>query len=152
MTAERGLILTPEPGGWLVVDASIVAKWFFEEEHSRQALALTRVPDVLLAPDLLISEVASVFVKKARRGEMRSSSADEALEVIDLFVTLRRAEQLFWPAIRAALEYGRSLYDSLYVALALAEGCRFVTADQRLYNALLPRLGDTMLWIEDVPA
>ena len=30
----------------------------------------------------------------------------------------------------------RDAYDSLYLALALREGCPFVTADQKLVNAL----------------
>jgi predicted nucleic acid-binding protein len=31
---------------------------------------------------------------------------------------------------------GRTVYDSLYIALSMHEGCRFVTADERLVNGL----------------
>jgi predicted nucleic acid-binding protein len=51
-----------------------------------------------------------------------------------------------------AHQYIRSVYDALYVALALQEGCQLVTADGRLYNALRPVLPDTMLWVGDLPA
>jgi predicted nucleic acid-binding protein len=39
-------------------------------------------------------------------------------------------------AIGVALATSRSVYDSHYVALAMHEGCRFVTADERLVNGL----------------
>ena len=39
-------------------------------------------------------------------------------------------------AIEVALATGRTVYDSLYIALAMNEGCRFVTADERLVNGL----------------
>ncbi len=46
--------------------------------------------------------------------------------------------------------FDRSIYDSLYVALALRERCKLVTADRRLYNALSLAFSDTMLWVEDI--
>jgi len=39
-------------------------------------------------------------------------------------------------ALAIALETQRTVCDALYLALADAEGCRFVTADERLVNAL----------------
>ena len=39
-------------------------------------------------------------------------------------------------AVGIALATGRTVYDSLYVAFAADEGCQFVTADERLVNAL----------------
>jgi predicted nucleic acid-binding protein len=35
-----------------------------------------------------------------------------------------------------ALVYECSVYDSLNLALAVSQNCRFVTADERLFNAL----------------
>lgn len=32
--------------------------------------------------------------------------------------------------------YQRTVYDCLYLALAVREGCQMVTADERLYNRL----------------
>lgn len=45
-------------------------------------------------------------------------------------------------AIEIALATAALGYDSLYIALAMHEGCRFVTADERLVNGL----GGTPLW------
>ncbi len=63
----------------------------------------------------------------------------------------RTTKHLTTQACGLALDHDRSVYDALYVALAVDEGCQLVTADRRLYNALAPHLPETMLWIEDVP-
>jgi predicted nucleic acid-binding protein len=39
-------------------------------------------------------------------------------------------------AVAIALNYDRSAYDSLYVALAVATESTFISADERLVNAL----------------
>jgi predicted nucleic acid-binding protein len=40
------------------------------------------------------------------------------------------------PALSIALKHGRSLYDCLYIALALHSSAQLVTADEKLANAL----------------
>ena len=54
-----------------------------------------------------------------------------------------------WPVAQGS---GRTFYDSLYLALAMSNGCPLVTADLRFFNAIK----DTpwarhCLWVEDVP-
>jgi predicted nucleic acid-binding protein len=39
---------------------------------------------------------------------------------------------LLEPAYDIALSSGRTVYDSVYLALAVAVGCKLVTADQKL--------------------
>ena len=50
-----------------------------------------------------------------------------------------------------AVTYRRSVYDSLYLALSLRSNCRFVTADERLVNAVgtaLPNVISLQNWPE----
>lgn len=39
-------------------------------------------------------------------------------------------------AYTIALQYGRSVYDAMYLALAIQQNTRLITADGRLFNAL----------------
>ena len=65
----------------------------------------------------------------------------EADQIADAFVSACPMEivpshGLVRSALNAATQYGRSVYDSLYVALAIQESCQVVTADEHLANAL----------------
>jgi predicted nucleic acid-binding protein len=136
---------------WLVVDASVAAKWFVQEEHSARSRGLITSGAILLAPDLIVPEVGNVFLKKVRQGTMSLSAFAEAVDAIDLFLTLIPSGRVFFGALTLAFEHGRSFYDSLYVTLAMEEGCQLVTADERLYNALRTALPDNLLWVGDLP-
>jgi predicted nucleic acid-binding protein len=96
--------------------------------------------------------LSNALLKKARRREIPEELVRESIqETVDV-VTLRESRRLLPEALDIAFRYQRSIYDSVYVALALQEGCPLVTADRRLYDALAPELADVLLWVEDVPA
>ena len=60
----------------------------------------------------------------------------------------RPAEKLLPSAYLLAAKYDRTVYDSLYLALAVASDTQMATADQRLVNALANTdLAAHMLWI-----
>ena len=55
-------------------------------------------------------------------------------------------------ALQLAVETGRTVYDALYLALAVAEDCTLVTADERFANALQGTPHATRVrWIGAVP-
>lgn len=55
-------------------------------------------------------------------------------------------------ALDVAISLGHSLYDCLYLALALARGCPVVTADRRFHDAVSRSVwADRIVWIEDAP-
>ena len=65
-------------------------------------------------------------------------------------LTVHPSAPLFEAALEIAMRTGRTVYDSQYVALAVQIGCRLVTADEKLYNALKDGpLGTNILWVED---
>ncbi len=53
---------------------------------------------------------------------------------VPLAVTPSR--DLMEAALEIALAHGRTVYDAIYVALAVARDCALVTADERLVRAL----------------
>ncbi len=114
-----------------VIDASVAVKWVVAEEGTDQAVSLLSGRS-LSAPDLLVAECANILWKKVRLSEL---TAQEAMLAARL---LQQAEIELHP-MRALLERGTELaialdhpaYDCLYLALALANDWRFVTADIR---------------------
>ena len=120
----------------LVIDASIAIKWVIEEEGTSQALTLRRTAR-LLAPELLVAECANILWKKARRNEL---SREEALLAARLLQTaaieLVPTRSLLAAATRIAIELDHPAYDCLYLALAIENDCRFVTADERFLRKL----------------
>ena len=133
-----------------VIDASVAAKWFFEEEHSIEARSLLDGELQHVAPDFILTEFANTAVKHVRRRDVSADYARSASARLPTMLLLHQTSPLVSLALQLALTFDRSVYDSLYVALALRRSCQLVTADRRLYNALSPTFSDTMLWIEDL--
>jgi predicted nucleic acid-binding protein len=127
-------------------------KWVVAEENSDRAAALAGLDDSeLVAPDSLIIEAANALATKVRRGEVVLEQLHENLQIILAYIEIIRSSPLIEDAANLAISYGRSVYDCLYLALAVREGCQLVTADERFYNALNPAFAPQLLWIGDVP-
>jgi predicted nucleic acid-binding protein len=120
-----------------VIDASVAVKWFFPEEHSEECRKLLSTANELLVPDHLWSEVGNVIWKRFRRDEI---SAEEALEtvtdILQMPVVEISSHGLLTLAVEIAVAVGITVYDALYLALALSRGCLLTTADQKLINQL----------------
>ncbi len=119
-----------------VIDASIALKWLVEEIGTPDALVL-RQRARLIAPELLLAECANILWKKVRRDEL---SKDEAILAARLLqaadIELVSTRSLLESATAIAVELDHPAYDGMYIALAAASGCRFVTADDRLLRKL----------------
>jgi len=126
-----------------VVDSSVVVKWFFPEPSRPEALRLLQLyrdaKIVLLAPSLLITEVCNVCCKKVRRGSATASVAKTAYRFLETFSPVLVEERgLMHEAMTLALTTGQSIYDCLYLTLALRRGCDLITADQKFHAAVRP--------------
>ena len=118
-----------------VVDASVAAKWVFDEPGTAQALKLRR--HVLYVPDLLIAECANIVWKKVSLGGLTEPEAALAVGLlaradIELVPTRRLARR----AVDLAILLDHSAYDCMYLALAETAKRPFVTADARLLRKL----------------
>lgn len=125
----------------IVVDASVVAKWILEEPGSDFATAILSAVEheqlALLAPETLAAEIANLLWKAVWQDRMRAADAEERYAAFTrVCPPLVRDSQLAGAALELAIRYQRSVYDCLYVALAEQAPCQFVTADEKLYNAL----------------
>ena len=134
----------------IVIDASVAAKWFLDEPHSTEALdILKKVLDdelSLLAPDHIYAEIGNTLWKRTNAGTIVVSDAQDFIsDFLRIKITLVSTADLLSDAYHLAIKYKRSVYDSLYLALSQREQCQFVTADEKLVNAVGPALSNVVL-------
>ena len=131
-----------------VVDASVAAKWFLPaagEPHTEQSLRLLRdytsASLGMIVPDLFWPEVGNILWKASRRhGRMSLRSAETAIvEMGKLTIPTFSSMPLLSDAFAIAAAFDRTVYDAVYVALAVSAGAPLLTADERLANALAAR-------------
>jgi predicted nucleic acid-binding protein len=116
----------------IVVDSSVVAKFFFHEDGSERARTALTSGAFVVAPALLLTELASIAVKKVRLGASTLERARSAMwSVGDLVDDLAPIEGLANRAFQLAADTGCSAYDTTYYALAERLGVPFLTADDR---------------------
>ena len=123
----------------LVLDCSVAAKWVLPEPGRAPALRLLEQYESgeisLIAPDLLLAEFASLLAKRHRRKEISAEQAAQAFHLmtqcaprlLDMRPRLTRALDL-------SLQHRLSLWDCVYLALAIEHDCPFLTADRRLFR------------------
>lgn len=136
-----------------VVDASVAAKWYRREHYTPQAEGLLGAGIQLHVPDLFFAEMGNVVWKWARRGEQSTEDGSLVLaELAEMPLSVHDSRTLLDQAFRLAHGHGRTLYDSLYLALALHLETRLVTADERFRNAFQDGpLTGAIVWIGDLP-
>lgn len=136
----------------LIIDASVAAKWFVEEEHSGAALSALKEGNQLHAPDFLFLEMDSIIGKWIRRSVINHLEGIELRDALRLYPIQRHPFISFLdPAFTISSRTGQSVYDCLYVALAVLLKGKMLTADRKLYDGL--RSGPFkkhLIWIEDI--
>ena len=120
-----------------VVDASIVIKWFVPEVHSDAARRLLEYSHQYVAPDLLFAETTNTIWKKVRRSELSSRERRRMVaDVGRVAVETVPCRALAAEAYALAIASGRTVYDAMYLALALRLDTRMITADECLASAV----------------
>jgi predicted nucleic acid-binding protein len=125
----------------IVVDSSVVAKWFIPESDSPKAKAMVldsaRAGTNLIVLDLAFAEVTNVLWKKFRQKLMTADQVRDSLaEMQTAPLEVTPVTRLLPTALEIAMKYDRAVYDALFVSLAQNLALRAVTADERLYNAV----------------
>jgi len=124
-----------------IVDSNVVAKWLLPEAQSDRARALLNSSYRLRAPDLILPELTSVLWKRVTRGELTTRESEELLRTfldrhLDVTVRLLPSGLVIKRALQIAIAERRSVYDCIYVALAVQAQCVLVTADDRFARAI----------------
>ena len=106
----------------VVVDASVVVKWFIEEKHSDKALELRdryiNLEIELLAPELLPYEVLNAlrYSKLFTSQEMKNIAQAINLYGFKLYPLIGELAEL---TIEVAYANNLTIYDASYLALAI---------------------------------
>jgi predicted nucleic acid-binding protein len=122
----------------IVVDASVIIKWFVQENQTEQALILRqdylRGALSLACPDLMQYEVINALRYKPSLGEEGLKEVASLLEKYNFLSYSLLADNLAEPAIEVSLRYGLTIYDASYVALGILLDSIVYTADIKLVN------------------
>lgn len=117
----------------MVIDASVLAAAFFNEDRSVEARQYLQGSPRLQAPELIRIEIASIAAKKIWKHESSHEAGIRAVIAIDEFVSrIVPTQSLAVRALELAASHRFSAYDATYLALAQAEGVAMVTFDDKL--------------------
>lgn len=135
-----------------VVDSSVVLKWFLREPYDREACTLLGGSTAIDAPTLMPIEVTNILAKRAATEIISIKYAREARATLDSAgITLHETRRHLDAAFDLAVDLGQSVYDCVFLALALSLGCRLVTADERFLRKLRTTdLADRVVWVADI--
>lgn len=139
-----------------VIDASVAVKWYVPEVHEEAAarlLARRSTRDLAFhVPDLFFPEFGSILWKKVRTSELEAGTATDIVgAMLRVPKVVHATEALLPSAMAIALDSGRTVSDSVYLALAAYLDCELVTADRRLVRGLANApWAPSLRWIEDV--
>jgi len=132
----------------LVLDASVAIKWAMplarEPLTDESVRLLKRYIDAeieFIVPDVFWAEIGNVLWKGTRQRRWPQNDAQSVADDMRArdFPTVP-SRTLLPEALRIAFAYDRSTYDCLYIALAVESKTEFITADERLANAVAAHL------------
>jgi predicted nucleic acid-binding protein len=132
----------------VILDPSVAAKWFLPDaretlvDEARQTFADTRNGKTRIAvPDLFWVEMGGLLSKAVRVNRTRAPEARRALSTLggvpsSTFPT----KPLLASAFAIATKFQRTVYDGIYLALAISSGSPPIAADEKLVIALAAEL------------
>jgi predicted nucleic acid-binding protein len=127
-----------------VLDASVAAKWMLPAKGELLRAEAFRLLDAyeasevnLFVPDIFWPECGNILWKAVRQRRIARSDAELAiLLMLQRKIPTIASTELLVTATSIAFNFGRSVYDSLYVALAAQTKKELITADEKLANAM----------------
>jgi len=126
----------------IILDSSVIAKWFFPEESGQLALKIkddftTNVTSIS-APLLLYWEINNLLKTATKRSRITAKSAVSVYEAfLKLNFIVYSSEELMAKTLKIAIRFDISSYDASYVALAEYLQKPFFTADQKLLSKVI---------------
>ena len=121
----------------IVLDASVVVKWFTQEEGRDKAIILrdkfVNREINILCPDLILYELSNALRYNPNFDVDDVKLAINSILEMDLNIIVPLSSTIN-RAIELSFEKDITLYDAFYIALAFDLDFVFITADKKLYN------------------
>lgn len=133
----------------LVLDASVIVKWFSDEEYTDIALAIM---DKFLRGtlDIFVPELMFYEVSNAVRYNKAFSEEDRIQIVEDLFSIgfniLTSNKEILSMAMKLAVDTDTPIYDNVYLAVGRLKNCHLITTDKEYVKKIN---SDDVLFISD---
>ncbi len=124
----------------LVPDRSVTMAWVFPDEanESTDALRESLVKDSAVVPALWPIEVGNVLLVATRRGRITEDDwprIRDDLEALPIEIDPESCNRVLDTVLPIANEHELSVYDAMYLELALRLGLPLATLDQKLITA-----------------
>lgn len=116
----------------VVIDATVVLKWFLPELDDQAALALLDRELRFHAPEILSVQVGQALVRRVKSGHLTAEMANRIVDAIPrLPLHWTASDSLAPAAMRIVQASPRTYPDALYFALAARLDAPVVSADRR---------------------
>jgi predicted nucleic acid-binding protein len=138
----------------IVIDASVVLKWFLaDEEYSQSALALldkyVSFELEIVASSLLEYEVLNGLFIAKKRGRIEQEKVMMAVEgFLSLEIEQKNISSIYQKVMHFSEAYNLTVYDASYLGVADEEGIELVTADRTLFSKVKKNL-KWIKWLGD---
>jgi len=119
----------------LVVDASAVAGWLLPDEGGADPATLLVEAEPIAAPWLLWAELRNILVVNERRGRIPPGIVELAVEAVEGLGIALDTTPSGPGVLDLSRRHGLTVYDALYLELALRARGRLATLDAALRRA-----------------
>lgn len=117
----------------LVLDASAVVRIIEGSSESVVLHEALQAADLVIAPELMLTEVANALWRLQRAGQLDAASLQPLLARAAALVDHIEPDRTLQPeALALATHLNHPVYDCLYLVLARREVATLLTADQKL--------------------
>ncbi|MBN2072784.1 MAG: type II toxin-antitoxin system VapC family toxin [Actinobacteria bacterium] len=123
----------------VVIDTSVMVKWFFKDNEKNTAAAGLILEKHLndgigiISPEIAIFELANVVKGKLNPEENRSIGEEIIDKIFSLGIIFYINKKILKNAFNIAVDTGETVYDCIFIATAEYFGIKMVTDDNRLF-------------------
>ncbi|WP_230312596.1 type II toxin-antitoxin system VapC family toxin [Paracoccus lichenicola] len=119
----------------LVLDASALVGWVMPDERGINLPELAALHADIVAPWLLWAELRNILIVNERRGRIPPGTAEQIIDAVEALGIVLDIEPAGAVVLDLARRHRLTIYDALYLELALRQGATLASLDDALLAA-----------------